>query len=189
MKVLLATVAILALGACNYANAETVTDVNKTVILKKPYQVEVCTDRTVSGDKSGDMLKGAIIGGLIGNNVTKNVDNGGAVGAVIGGILGHNNSKATGGTRRVCSVETRYNEEQRTVYSHSIVTFTHNGRQYSLQFQKQMWDIWCKTIGSKAYDDKRKSDIVAILRTGWVVIHIIACMFIIIHNGNNLGYW
>ena len=128
--------ALFVLGACNYANAEIVSDVNKEVIIKKPYQVEVCTDKPVSGDKSGDMLKGAIIGGLIGNNVTKNVDNGGAVGAVIGGILGHNNSKAVGGTRRVCTIETRYNEERQTVYSHSIVTFEYNGRQYTLRFQK-----------------------------------------------------
>jgi len=136
MKIILIATVAMILSACNYANAETVTDVNKTVILKKPYQVEVCTDRHVSGDKSGDMLKGAIIGGLIGNNVTKNVDNGGAVGALLGGMIGHNNSKATGGTRTVCSVETRYNEERRTVYSHSVVTFNHNGRQYSLQFTK-----------------------------------------------------
>jgi uncharacterized protein YcfJ len=118
------------------ANAQTVTDVNKQVIIKKPYQVEVCTDRTVSGDRSGDMLTGAIIGGLIGNNVTKNVDNGGAVGAVIGGILGHNNSKAKAQPARFCTVETRYEEEVKTVYSHSVVKFTHNGRQYSLKFQK-----------------------------------------------------
>jgi len=136
MKIILIATVAMILSACNYANAETVTDVNKTVILKKPYQVEVCTDRHVSGDKSGDMLKGAIIGGIIGNNVTKNVDNGGAVGALLGGMIGHNNSKATGGTRTVCSVETRYNEERRTVYSHSVVTFNHNGRQYSLQFTK-----------------------------------------------------
>ena len=68
--------------------------------------------------------------------MTKNVDNGAAVGAVIGGILGHNNSKAVGGTRRVCSVETRYDEERQTVYSHSIVTFEYNGKQYTLRFQK-----------------------------------------------------
>ena len=137
MKVLLATITLLALGACNYANAGViVSDVSKEVIMKKPYQVEVCTDRTVSGDKTGDTLKGAIIGGLIGNNVTKNVDNGAAVGAVIGGILGHNNSKAVGGTRRVCSVETRYDEQRQTVYSHSIVTFEYNGKQYTLRFQK-----------------------------------------------------
>ena len=81
-------------------------------------------------------LEGAIIGGVIGNNVTKNVDNGGAVGALLGGIIGHNKSNATGGTQRVCNVQTRYNEEVVEVYSHSVVTFYHNGRQYSLRFQK-----------------------------------------------------
>ena len=85
---------------------------------------------------TGDTLKGAIIGGIIGNNVTKNVDNGGAVGALLGGIIGHNNSNATGGVQRVCNIQTRYNEEVVEVYSHSVVTFYHNGRQYKLRFQK-----------------------------------------------------
>ena len=50
--------ALFVLGACNYANAGViVSDVSKEVIMKKPYQVEVCTDRTVSGDKTGDTLK------------------------------------------------------------------------------------------------------------------------------------
>ena len=118
------------------AMAETVQDFNKTVVNRVPYNVEVCTNQSVGGDRTGDTLKGAIIGGIIGNNVTKNVDNGAAVGALLGGIIGHNNSNATGGTRRVCNVQTRYNEEIIEVYSHSVVTFYHNGRQYSLRFQK-----------------------------------------------------
>jgi uncharacterized protein YcfJ len=118
------------------AMAETVQDFNKTVVNRVPYNVEVCTNRAVSGDKTGDTLKGAIIGGIIGNNVTKNVDNGGAVGALLGGIIGHNSSNATGGMQRVCEIQTRYNEEIIEVYSHSVVTFYHNGRQYSLRFQK-----------------------------------------------------
>src|SRR6056300_1949260 len=122
--------------ASTSAMAESVQDFNKTVVNRVPYNVEVCTNQSVGGDRTGDTLMGAIIGGLIGNNVTKNVDNGGAVGALLGGMLAHNNSNATGGTRRVCRVETRYNEERQTVYSHSVVTFTHNGRQYSLKFQK-----------------------------------------------------
>lgn len=124
------------IGVSAPAFAETVRDVNKTVVNRIPYQVEVCTNQTVGGDKTGDALKGAIIGGIIGNNVTKNVDNGGAVGALLGGILAHNNSKSTGGTQRVCEIQTRYNEEIVEVYSHSVVTFQHNGRQYSLRFQK-----------------------------------------------------
>ena len=117
------------------AMAETVTDHFKSIIEQTPYRVEVCRDVSVSGDKTGDTLKGAIIGGIIGNNVG-DIKNGGAAGALIGGILGHNNSKATGGTKRVCSIETRYEETQREVYSHSIVTFMYNGKQQSLRFTK-----------------------------------------------------
>jgi uncharacterized protein YcfJ len=124
------------LGLSGVANAEVVQDHYKKVIKKDPYRVEVCRDVHIPGDRSGDMLTGAIIGGVIGNNVTKNVENGGAVGALLGGFLGHNNSKATGGTRTQCNIETRYNEEYQEVYSHSTVTFTHNGRQYSLRFNK-----------------------------------------------------
>ena len=117
------------------ANAETVVDVTKQVINKTPYNVEVCYDQQVSGDKTADAVIGAIIGGALGNNI-KGEENGGAIGAVLGAMAGHANSNATGGTRRVCNVETRYNEEVMTVYSHSIVTFTHEGKQYQLKFQK-----------------------------------------------------
>ena len=133
MKKILITMAMIGVSAPAFA--ETVQDVNKTVVNRVPYNVEVCTNQSVGGDKSGDMLKGAIIGGIIGNNVG-NVDNGGALGAVLGGMIGHNNSNATGGTRRVCEVQTRYNEEVIEVYSHSIVSFYHNGKQYRLRFQK-----------------------------------------------------
>jgi len=124
----------------NYAFAETingdVVDHYKTVINKTPYNVEVCENVSVSGDKTGDTLMGAIMGGAIGNNVTKNVDNGGAVGALLGGMLAHQNSDATGGTKRVCKIETRYNESSAQVYSHSVVNFFSNGKQYSLRFNK-----------------------------------------------------
>jgi uncharacterized protein YcfJ len=133
VKKILMTMAMIGVSAPAFA--ETVQDVNKTVVNRVPYNVEVCTNQSVGGDKSGDMLKGAIIGGIIGNNVG-NVDNGGALGAVLGGMIGHNNSNATSGTRRVCEVQTRYNEEVIEVYSHSIVSFYHNGKQYRLRFQK-----------------------------------------------------
>ena len=122
--------------ASTSAMAESVQDFNKTVVNRVPYNVEVCTNQSYGGDRTGDTLKGAIIGGIIGNNVTKNVENGGAVGALLGGLFAHNNSNAIGGTRRVCNIQTRYNEEVVEVYSHSVVTFYHNGRQYSLRFQK-----------------------------------------------------
>lgn len=108
----------------------------KEVITQNPYTVEVCRKVAVSGDKTGDTLKGAIIGGIIGNNVTKNVDNGGAVGAIIGGLIGNQNSNATGGTKTVCEVETRYNETTETVYSHSTIEFRVDGYIHRLRFNQ-----------------------------------------------------
>ena len=81
------------------------------------------------------MLKGAIIGGIIGNNVG-NIDNGGTLGAVIGGMLGHNNSNAQSGTKRVCNTEIRYNEERQTIYSHSHITFWYEGKHHRVRFHK-----------------------------------------------------
>lgn len=127
--------AMLMMSSTAFAHEAQVTDVNKNVINRVPYNVEVCTNVTSGGDKSGDMLKGAIIGGILGKVVTKK-DNGAAAGAVLGGIIGHDNSGATASTKRVCSIETRYDEEVTTVYSHSIVTFYHNGKQYRVQFSK-----------------------------------------------------
>ena len=113
-----------------------VNDHYKTVITQKPYTVEVCTEVQKSGDRTADALMGAIIGGIIGNNVTKDLPDGGTAGAILGGMLGHQNSDAKGGTATKCRKETRYNEEQKTVYSHSIVKFTYEGKQYSVRFQK-----------------------------------------------------
>ena len=123
------------MSRCGYANAASTMDHFKEVIYKKPYSVEVCSDVSTSGDKTGDAIKGAIIGGLLGNNI-KGEEHGGAAGAVIGAMLGHANSNATGGSKTVCKMETRYNEERQTIYSHSTVTFTHEGKQYTVRFQK-----------------------------------------------------
>ena len=131
-----AALSTFAVAANAASPAIIINDVTKQVINKTPYQVEVCTNQRVSGDKTGDTLRGAIIGGIIGNNVTKNVDNGGAVGALLGGMLGHSNSNASGGTKRVCNVETRYKEESLTLYSHSKITFEWMGKTYTVQFQK-----------------------------------------------------
>jgi len=123
------------MAGIDFAQAETVQDHYKTVIDQTPYSVEVCNNVTTSGDKTGDALTGAILGSIIGNNI-KGEEDGGAIGAVIGGLLGHSGSTATGGTQRVCSIETRYQESQRTVYAYSTVTFVYEGKQYSLRFNK-----------------------------------------------------
>ena len=107
-----------------------------SVIEQTPYQVEVCKNVKVSGDKSGDTLTGAIIGGIIGNNVTKDLPDGGTAGAILGGILGHMNSDARSEIKKVCNIETRYEEVQKEVYSHSTITFWSGGKQYTLRFKK-----------------------------------------------------
>ena len=107
-----------------------------SVIEQTPYQVEVCKNVKVSGDKSGDTLTGAIIGGIIGNNVTKDLPDGGTAGAILGGILGHMNSDAKNETKRVCSIETRYKETSKKVYSHSTITFVLDNTKYTLRFQR-----------------------------------------------------
>ena len=136
MKKTLLTI-ILGLTACNPALAQEpiIKDHYKTIIDQRPYHVEVCKNVSMSGDKSGDMLKGAIIGGIIGNNVG-NVENGGTIGAILGGMLGHNNSNKTAGTQRVCNTEIRYNEESRTIYSHSTIKFVSQGKWYTLNFKR-----------------------------------------------------
>lgn len=135
MKKLIVASMFLATPALADTTTGTITDHWKTVIDRKPYNVEVCYEKNVSGDKTGDTLKGAIIGGIIGNNVG-DIKNGGAAGAIIGGLLGHSKSNATGGTKTVCQVETRYNETSREVYSHSTITFEVNGRRHTLSFAK-----------------------------------------------------
>ena len=117
-------------------HAAVVNDHYKTVIKQVPYQVEICTEKNVSGDKTGDAVLGAIIGGIIGNNVTKDLPDGGKAGAIIGGILGHQNSDATGGKKMVCRYRTRFDETKETVYSHSTITFNYNGKTYTVRFNK-----------------------------------------------------
>ena len=51
-----------------------------------------------------------------------------------------------------------------------------------------MWEYWCKAIGQKAYDEKQKADTVAILRSLWVVLHIVTCLAIITNAIANHGW-
>jgi|TARA_B100001093_G_scaffold158983_1_gene151441 uncharacterized protein YcfJ len=78
-------------------------------------------------------LGGAIIGGVIGNNVTKNVDNGGAVGAVIGGLVGsqmqQKNNQQVVGYRQEQRCATSYTTQSEEVVVGYNVAFEANGFQ------------------------------------------------------------
>ena len=131
LKKLLLTSAIVSftMAGSGLAQAQTVQDHYKNVIVQKPYTVQVCTEGNGKSDIT-NLLEGAIIGGAIGNNIPGE-NGGGAMGAIIGGILNSENNKG-----QQCRTETRYDEEYQNVYSHSTVTFYYNGRQYTLRFNK-----------------------------------------------------
>ena len=114
----------------------TVQDHYKNIIKRTPQVVEVCSERKVSGDKTADTILGAIIGGAIGQNVTKDLPDGATAGAIIGGLLGNQNSTANDGTKLVCNKMTRYKESMETIYSHSTITFNYYGKTYTVRFQK-----------------------------------------------------
>ena len=120
-----------------------VTDNYKTIIKQIPYRVEVCQDRVQpAGDGSAtNELVGALFGGAIGNSFGKG-DGKDAMtlfGALMGASLAHDDElKKNPGTRTVtvCDVQTRYEESTSKSYSHSTITFSSNGRKYSLDFVK-----------------------------------------------------
>ena len=148
MKKLIAlfTVALsMSATASNPYSADTavIFDHYKNVIQQTPYRVEVCQDRLQpAGDGSAtNELVGALFGGAIGNSFGKG-DGKDAMtlfGALMGASIAHDEElKNNPGTKTVtvCDVQTRYEESTSKVYSHSTITFSSNGRKYSLDFIK-----------------------------------------------------
>lgn len=148
MKHLLITASLLVATATPaLANKEAnrhanVDDVYKTVIEQRPYNVEVCKDVKVPQkgqiDTEGAII-GGIIGGVIGNQFGKGSGKEAAtgVGALTGAIIGgQDKGPRNYTTQRQCQIETRYKETEREVYSHSVVTFWHDGERVQLKFQK-----------------------------------------------------
>jgi uncharacterized protein YcfJ len=91
----------------------------------------------VGGSRTEDIIGGAIIGGIIGNQIGDSKGNG-AAGAVIGGLIGNNAGKKQGvvGYRKENRCETKYNYTTEEVYSHSTITFYDNGKKYTLRYNK-----------------------------------------------------
>ena len=145
MKKLLITTSLI-LATATPALAETskarVQDHYKTVIEQTPYKVEVCKD--IRLQKNGTNTEGAIIGGILGGLLGNQFGKGSGkeaatgVGAITGAIIGGQNKgpQQGGRTERRCTIETRYEETQRNVYSHSTVTFRSEGQSYTVKFQK-----------------------------------------------------
>jgi hypothetical protein len=51
-----------------------------------------------------------------------------------------------------------------------------------------MWSYWSKALGAKAYDDNKKADKVAIIRSFIVLFEIIVGIFIILNAIANHGW-
>ena len=144
MKTLLATALILATATPALAETSkaTIRDHFKTVIEQTPYKVEVCKDVKVqqgSNLNTEGAIIGGIIGGVIGNQFGKGSGKEAAtgVGALTGAIIGgQDKGPKTYGTQRQCQIETRYEETQREIYSHSTVTFYADGQKKVLKFYK-----------------------------------------------------
>ena len=59
------------------------------------------------------------------------------LGVIIGSNMGNGVTRQNnGGTVRQCGTQVRYTQENKTVYSHSTITFYSNGVQRTLSFQK-----------------------------------------------------
>lgn len=145
MKTVLVASALMLTTTSAFADNTNIRDYTKTVIEQKPYTVEVCKDVQVPyGSKKEMNTEGAIIGGIIGGVLGNQIGKGGGksaatgVGAVAGAIIGGQKNSGPEGytTQRQCHKETRYEETSQEVYSHSTITFWHDGKKHILKFQK-----------------------------------------------------
>ena len=51
-----------------------------------------------------------------------------------------------------------------------------------------MWTIWAKALGSKAFDEDRRADKVALVRSAIVVFELVVGLFIILNAVANHGW-
>lgn len=147
MKHLLATLSLV-VATASPALADTskafVEDHYKTVLEQTPYKVEVCRDVQVPVNRKSEFDKeGAIIGGIIGGVIGNQFGKGDGkeamtgIGALSGAIIGGSKEgKPEYRWERQCTTETRYKEKETEVYSHSTVTFWHEGQRIQLKFHK-----------------------------------------------------
>ena len=120
---------------------------NQTVFEQIPYQN--CSIQKVpifgkiqSKPDAGAVVGGAVLGGIIGKAITKK-DKGAAVGAIVGGVLANENQKTKSSTgvigyenRQKCQTEFKNSPKEEVVYSFSTITFSIDGKEQTVEFQK-----------------------------------------------------
>ena len=158
-KILFAVVATVVMAGAfavtakaeSYTATGIVTDAQpqySTVSKRIPQQVCNTVDVPIYGNNGsqgssvfGLDLEGAIIGGVIGNNVTKNVENGGAAGAILGGLLGSQNTRNNQqiiGYRPEQQCSTSYTVQQENVFVGTRVVVDVNGMKVSGSSAQQL---------------------------------------------------
>ena len=120
---------------------------NQTVFEQIPFQS--CNTQKVpvygkiqSQPDVGAVVGGAVLGGIIGKAVTKK-DRGAAVGALVGGALANENQKTKTTTgivgyedRQKCETKFKNSPKEEVVYSYSTMTFTLDGQEQTIEFQR-----------------------------------------------------
>jgi len=130
-----------------------VKDIYKDVTTEIPRYEEVCRhvkvpiyrDKEVvrKGNAGEGALLGMIVGGVLGKVIT-NDDKGAAAGAIIGGVAGADNANEKVIERQIidyeyekkCETITKYDRKITKKYSHSEITFYHDGNKHTLEFIK-----------------------------------------------------
>ena len=136
-------------GISLIVNEAKITDFykNQTVFEQIPFQY--CSNEKIPiyGEvkvkpEVGAVVGGAVLGGIIGKTVTKK-DKGAAVGAIIGGAIANETQKSKTkteiiGYENIQRCETKFQNSPRdeTVYSYSTITFVLDGKEQTIEFQK-----------------------------------------------------
>ena len=120
---------------------------NQTVFEQVPFQSCSIEKVPVNGKIQsqpdvGAVVGGAVLGGIIGKAVTKK-DKGAAVGALVGGALANENQKTKTTTgiigyedRQRCQTKFKNSPKEEVVYSYSTMTFTLDGQEQTIEFQR-----------------------------------------------------
>mgnify|MGYP004380656787 FL=1 len=55
---------------------------------------------------------------------------------------------------------------------------------------KHLYNIWLYALGSYSDEKTKPYDTsMLLIRSAWIILHVVTCLFIIIGNGRVMGWW